>query len=123
MRRNATRTWYAADVSKYFTDANYADRRFTNTRLLAGAAAILVKAIDDAFESVQHDVDSGGEGPLIFDYMAMPIWIVNHNLGRAVSIEVLNSGGAKIGAEVLNVSLNQSRVYFEVPVAGKVLVR
>jgi hypothetical protein len=51
------------------------------------------------------------------------MWVINHNLGRAVSVEVLSVGGAKIGAEVLQYSLNQVRVYFEVPVPGKVLIR
>lgn len=98
----------------------------TNTRLLANAAAVLVKAIDFGFEAVQYDIDTrsgGGGGPLVFDYGASAMWVVNHNLGRNVSVEVLSVGGAKIGAEVLQYSLNQVRVYFEVPVPGKVLIR
>lgn len=86
-----------------------------------------MQAVDDAFQAVQNDIDlgsgGGGGAPLVFNYSASSLWIVNHNLGRDVTTEVLSSGGAKIGAEVLQYSINQVRVYFEVPVPGKVLIR
>lgn len=84
-----------------------------------------MKAVDDAFSAVQNDIDAGpgGSGPLVFDYAANAVWVVNHNLGRAVSVEVLNMGGARIGAEVQQYSVNQVRVYFDAPVPGRVIVR
>jgi hypothetical protein len=114
-------------VSRYFEDAGFANRRFTNTRLLASAAAALVKAVNYGFDAVQAEIDAGsgggGGGLLVFDYSANALWIVNHNLGRDVTVEVRSAGGAQIRAEVLQYSLNQVRVYFEVPVPGKVLIR
>lgn len=97
----------------------------TSTRSNAAALYALNNALEDAFQLVQADIDAGpgGSGPLVFDYAAASVWVVNHNLGRAVSVEVLNAGGARIGAEVQQYSLNQVRVYFDAPVSGRVVVR
>lgn len=45
-------------------------------------------------------------------------WIVNHNLGYRPNISVLTIGGVKVIAEVLHISNNQARVYFDTPMAG-----
>jgi len=45
-------------------------------------------------------------------------WIINHNLGFRPSVEVLSVGGAEIEADVVHVSLNQTRIYFVAPTAG-----
>ena len=45
-------------------------------------------------------------------------WIVNHNLGYKPNISVLTVGGVKVVAEVLHISNNQARVYFDNPMAG-----
>lgn len=50
-------------------------------------------------------------------------WIVNHNLGFTPSIEVLNTAGREIEGDVLHISLNQTRIYFNQPIAGKALAR
>lgn len=50
-------------------------------------------------------------------------WIVNHNLGEYPSITVLNTGGQIVDAAVINISVNQARVYFNTPQMGKVLAR
>ena len=85
----------------------------------------LNEALEVAFQRIQADIDAGpgGSGPLVFDCAAASVWVINHNLGRAVSVEVLSAGGARIVAEVQQYSLNQVRVYFEVPVTGRVVVR
>ena len=46
-------------------------------------------------------------------------WVVNHNLGRPpVGVTVTSLGGIELLADVQNVSVNQTRVYFTVPTAG-----
>jgi hypothetical protein len=112
-------------VSRYYDEAGLAQRsRLTNTRLVADELNKLNKQVKCAFDAVQIDVDAGPGGslPHVFDFSAADEWIVNHNLGRAVGVDVLNAGGAKIGAEVLQTSGNQVRVYFAVPIAGRVVI-
>ena len=67
-----------------------------------------------------------GPGATTYDHIqsvSSAEWIVNHNLGRLVSVTVLNPGGVEVEAEVAQVSENQARVYFNLPQTGKVLVR
>lgn len=45
-------------------------------------------------------------------------WVINHNLGFRPSVEVLSVGGAEIEADVVHVTLNQTRIYFVAPTAG-----
>lgn len=45
-------------------------------------------------------------------------WTINHNLGFRPSVEVFSVGGAEIEADVVHVSLNQTRIYFVAPTAG-----
>lgn len=45
-------------------------------------------------------------------------WIVNHNLGRKVSLTLYTVGGSEIEAEVLHTSINQCIAYFAFPIAG-----
>ena len=45
-------------------------------------------------------------------------WIINHNFGRHPIVQVYSVGMVKVIAEIVHVSLNQTRVYFALPVAG-----
>jgi hypothetical protein len=54
------------------------------------------------------------------DFAAAAEWVVNHNLGFRPLVSVLTPGGAEMDAEVLHTSLNQCRVYFSAPAAGRV---
>jgi hypothetical protein len=45
-------------------------------------------------------------------------WIINHNLGYYPDVTVLSTGLAEVDAEVVHISVNQTRVYFVVPFAG-----
>lgn len=45
-------------------------------------------------------------------------WVVNHNLGFRPNVTLLSVGGAEMIAEVLHMSENQARVYFDQPRAG-----
>lgn len=67
-----------------------------------------------------------GPGATTYDHIQFSSnaeWVVNHNLGRLVSVTVLNSGSVEVEAEVLQVSENQTRIYFNLPQTGKALVR
>ena len=113
-------------MSRYYaSDGPTRRSRLTNTRVIATDLTSLKERLEDAFDDVQADIDAGpgGAGLQVFDVSASSMWIINHNLGRDVSVDVLNSGGAKIGAEVVLTTTNQARVYFEVPVPGRALVR
>ncbi len=52
---------------------------------------------------------------------AAPVWIVNHNLGRVPHTwAVLTLSNIELDVAVQHVTANQSRVYFDLPVAGVV---
>jgi hypothetical protein len=50
-------------------------------------------------------------------------WVVNHNLGRPPIVEVQTLGGVTVEAQVVHVSDNQFRVYFNQPQTGKAISR
>lgn len=67
-----------------------------------------------------------GPGATTYDHVqgsAAAEWVINHNLGRFVSVTVLSPGGFEVVAEVVQTSENQARVYFNEPQMGTVLVR
>ena len=45
-------------------------------------------------------------------------WVVNHNLGKRVAVNVTNLSGVEIGGEVIWNSDNQVTINFNQPVAG-----
>jgi dihydroxyacetone kinase DhaKLM complex PTS-EIIA-like component DhaM len=45
-------------------------------------------------------------------------WTINHNLGARPVVELFDTGGAEIEAEVVHTSVNQAIAYFNVPLAG-----
>lgn len=45
-------------------------------------------------------------------------WTINHNLGVRPNVDIANSGGQKVNAEVLHTSLNQVVISFVTPTAG-----
>lgn len=50
-------------------------------------------------------------------------WVVNHNRGQSPIVEVIDSAGRQIEADVLHINVNQTRIYFNQPVAGKAIAR
>lgn len=46
------------------------------------------------------------------------MWTVNHNLGIYPSVTVFDTGGAEIDVLAVNVSPNQTIIYFNTPRAG-----
>jgi hypothetical protein len=111
-------------VPRYYAASIIADT-LTGSRVFRRAVEDMDAQLEIAFQGVERDMGTGPgtQEPLVFDFAPGSEWIVNHNLGRAVQAEVLNVIGAKIGAEVRHVSDNQLRVSFDVPVAGRVVVR
>ena len=53
---------------------------------------------------------------------AESVWTINHNLGRAVTVDVFTSGGARTIADVVLVSDNQAQVLFDQPMAGYAII-
>lgn len=51
-----------------------------------------------------------------------PVWTINHNLGRGVTVDVFTAGGAAVMADVLLVSDNQAQVLFDQPMAGYAII-
>lgn len=46
-------------------------------------------------------------------------WVINHNLGFRPSVEIIDTGGNEVDAQVLHISVNQARVYFNTATAGE----
>ena len=49
-------------------------------------------------------------------------WVINHNLGRNVDVEVFTVGGMRMLADVQHVSPNQAQVLFTTPTTGYAFV-
>ena len=50
-------------------------------------------------------------------------WIINHNFGRKVDVELFTVGGVRMLADVANVTTNQARAYFNEATAGIALAQ
>jgi hypothetical protein len=65
----------------------------------------------------------GGNDPtpsfMFFQSTPSDLWIINHNLGVVVATTVFDTAGNEIEAEISNPSLNQTRIAFTTPTAGK----
>ena len=60
-----------------------------------------------------------GSAAYVETFDAAPVWIVNHNLGRHPHTWAVSTlGNVEIDVCVQHVTMNQSRVYFDLPVAG-----
>lgn len=69
----------------------------------------------------QGPAGTNGSAAYVESFDAAPVWIVNHNLGRHPHTwAVESSGNVELDVSVQHVSPNQSRVYFDLPVAGVV---
>lgn len=67
-----------------------------------------------------------GPGADIFQYTppaAQSEWVLNHNFGRLPLVQVLSPGGVEVEAEVVHISTNQVRVYFNQPQQGTAIAR
>lgn len=69
----------------------------------------------------QGPAGTSGSSAYVESFEAAPVWIVNHNLGRhphTWAVETL--AAVEIDVVVQHVTVNQSRVYFDLPIAGVV---
>ena len=65
--------------------------------------------------------EPGSSGDITYDFTqssASATWTINHNLGFRPDVEVRNSGGQVVMAEILHVSINQAIIYFSSPTTG-----
>lgn len=46
-------------------------------------------------------------------------WTINHNMGYKPAVSVRDSGGSEVEAEILHITVNQTKVYFASPQAGQ----
>lgn len=51
--------------------------------------------------------------------VASATWVVNHNLGFRPSVELTDTGGNEIVAEVLHVTNNQTNIYLTDAITGQ----
>lgn len=68
-------------------------------------------------------ITAGPQGPAGSGYMHQQTvpsttWTINHNLGFRPSVELLDSGGQEIDADILHTSVNQVLVTLSLPTAG-----
>lgn len=90
---------------------------------LSGSLSAQVALINTGLQGPRGEPGPGATFHNHLQASASDAWVVNHNLGRLVSVTVLNAGGQEVEAEVIQTSENQARVYFNLPQTGKVLVR
>lgn len=80
----------------------------------AGATATAVGG------AVTIDVPGGDGAPTVFTQAsALAEWVVNHNLGYKPLVDILDTGGNLVGAEVAHISLNQFNVRFAAATTGQ----
>lgn len=64
---------------------------------------------------------TSGSSAYVETFDAAPVWIVNHNLGHYPHTwSVANASQVELDVLVQHVTPNQSRVYFDAPIAGVV---
>ncbi|MGJ4927462.1 hypothetical protein ACQR1K_09975 [Bradyrhizobium sp. HKCCYLRH3095] len=84
----------------------------------------------EPIEIVISEAEPGPPGPMgppgpasaFFEYaQTSPLneWIVNHNLGFRPSVAVVDDGGNAVLAAVAHPSVNQCRISFALPMAGR----
>ena len=49
---------------------------------------------------------------------AASVWVVNHNIGETPNLLVYSVGGARVDAEIIHISSNQTQILFDNPFAG-----
>ena len=59
-----------------------------------------------------------GSGSVHLQLSAELTWTINHNLGIRPGVDITDTGGMAVNADVLHTSVNQTVVSFVVPTAG-----
>lgn len=50
--------------------------------------------------------------------IAASTWLINHNLGYRPNVQTFDSGSVEIEGNIVNSSVNQTIIYFNIPVSG-----
>lgn len=97
------------------------DKPTTDIILTAEATTGAVKFLSPAY----NIVTGGGLVDTYRHTQSVPsaTWIINHNLIKDVTVQVLNLAFEVVGAEVKQVSQNQTRIYFSSPVTGYAFIQ
>lgn len=78
---------------------------------------------DAALAAIIGQPGAAGDGGTTVEFVqASPAqqWLINHNLGRAPrAVRVLTPGGIEMVGDVIDLTVNQSRIDFAAPVAGR----
>lgn len=45
-------------------------------------------------------------------------WVIQHDLGAWPVIDLFDAAGNRVAGQILNINLNQARIYYNIPVAG-----
>lgn len=102
-----------------------ASRNTIEVARAATHAEFLRSGIPGAKGNTGDKGDTGSIGDPFVYVQGSPsaIWTVNHNIGRYPAvIRVLSPGGVEVEADVRDISVNQSQIFFASPQTGSVRV-
>lgn len=87
-------------------------------------------ALSGSFLSTVTTINTGLMGPpgigASFEHTQGPAatpWVINHNLGRKVAVELYTPGGMEMLGDIVHVSLNQVQISFASPTSGSALIQ
>lgn len=88
------------------------------TTALATREPMLLTFVHAGLRGVQGDPGTGGDY-LQFDQAApATTWTINHNFGVRPNVSAYSTGGRELWAEIIHVSVNQTQILFDSPIAG-----
>ena len=88
-----------------------------------GAAVVVTQPTNTVVVAVAQQGPRGpqgapGSGSVHLQLSAELTWTINHNLGIRPGVDITDTGGMAVNADVLHTSVNQTVVSFVVPTAG-----
>lgn len=72
----------------------------------------------NGIQGIQGPKGDAGSSFIFTQVSPITQWIINHNLGFYPSVSVFTMGMQEVDAEIIQYSINQTRVYFFAPFAG-----
>lgn len=84
----------------------------------AGVPEAPVDGIAYARRNGAWEAAAGASGYVHQQAAPSALWTINHGLGYRPSVELFDSGGVEIDAEVIHASAVQTLVYFDTAIAG-----
>lgn len=95
--------------------------RYENSLIEIEGQSVVVRdreIISVVSEGVQGPAGASGAGFVHTQASASAEWVINHNLGFQPAVGVFDSGSREVDAEVVHMSVNQTRIYFSMAIAG-----